>query len=122
MRNILIFLVSVFIVCLLYLHQKVTVCVQAYTLTENHKYYNDLVDKRDVLLYNLSKRISLDKINQWAQANEFGLSGGEMVLAFRKKGSSSPVSEFSKVQGRTRLNSRIFNLPGEPEALAKNKR
>ena len=99
-----------------------TLHVQAYTLTQNYKHYTDLVDRRDVLLYNLSKEISLDKINHWAQVNDFDLSHGEIVLAFENKNlTTRGEREFSKVDKRTRLNRHIFNLPGEPEALAKNK-
>ncbi|MCP4653154.1 MAG: hypothetical protein GY858_07215 [Candidatus Omnitrophica bacterium] len=71
----------VFISTFAYLHQKVTVFVEAYQLTKNYHTYNDLVDERDYLLYNVSKEVSLPKINQWAKSNDFFFVGEEKVLA-----------------------------------------
>ena len=63
--------VFIFSTSLVYLHQKVQIYVEAYRLNSNYRYHNELVDKRDYLMYNLAKEVSLAKVNQWAQAQNF---------------------------------------------------
>ncbi len=63
--------VLIFIPTLLYLHQKVQIYVEAYQLSKNYSYHNELIDKRDYLMYNFSKEVSLAKVNQWAKDQHF---------------------------------------------------
>ena len=63
--------VLIFLPTLLYLHQKVQIYVQAYQLSNNYRYHNELVDKRDYLMYNFAKEVSLAKVNQWAVGQNF---------------------------------------------------
>jgi len=83
MKKILPLFLAVFIFSssLLYLHQKIQIYVEAYRLSSNHRRYNELVDKRDYLMYNLAKEISLAKVNQWAQAQNFAPVDKNKVLA-----------------------------------------
>ena len=73
--------VLIFASSLLYLHQKVQIYVEAYRLSKHHRYYNELVDKRDHLMYNLCKEVSLAKVNQWAQDQNFTPVDKGKVLA-----------------------------------------
>ncbi|MCF7908736.1 MAG: hypothetical protein K9L86_07705 [Candidatus Omnitrophica bacterium] len=83
MKKLLPLLLSLFVFFtgLLYLHQKVQIYVEAYRLNSNHQRYNELVDKRDYLMYNFAKEISLTKVNQWAKNESFAPVGREKVLA-----------------------------------------
>jgi len=87
MKKILPFILPVFIflpTCL-YLHQKVQIYTQAYRLSQNYGRYNELVDKRDYLMYTFSKAISLDEINQWAQKQELNPVSGRRVITLSKQ-------------------------------------
>ena len=77
--------VFIFSSSLLYLHQKIQIYVEAYRLSNNHHYHNELVDKRDYLMYNLAKEVSLAKVNQWAQAQNFTPVDKEKILALNTK-------------------------------------
>lgn len=70
-----------FIVSSFYLNQKVAIYIEAYNLSETYRTYNKLVDARDELLYNFSKKVSLEKINNWVDANGFALAEEEKLLA-----------------------------------------
>ena len=82
-RNHCFFALLVFIAGLFYLHQKIEIYVQAYRLSSSFAKHNELVDKRDYLMYNLSKEISIVRVNQWAQRENFHPVDSERVLAFR---------------------------------------
>lgn len=88
MKKILPLILSVFLfICALsYLHQKVQIYVEAYRLSVNYQYYNELVDNRDYLMYNFSREVSLDRINQWVKLEDFSPVGPErtLVLAVQK--------------------------------------
>ena len=77
--------VFIFLPSLLYLHQKVQIHIEAYRLSNNYYRYNELVDKRDSLMYNLAKEVSLAKVNQWAQVKNFASVGKEQMLALSVK-------------------------------------
>ncbi|MBU1112840.1 MAG: hypothetical protein KKH93_03055 [Candidatus Omnitrophica bacterium] len=87
----------IFIASLIYLHQKVQIYVQAYRLNSNHERYNELVDKRDYLMYNFAKEVSLSKVNQWAENEFFAPVGKERVIALgfspRNKAQSSWIAK-----------------------------
>lgn len=55
----------------MYLHQKIQVYVQAYQISMYHRCLTELIDKKDYLVYNFSKEISLAKVNKWADGNKF---------------------------------------------------
>ncbi len=79
----LLLLVLIFSASLCYLHQKIQIFVEAYRLSTNYTRYNELVAKRDYLLYNLNKHLTLEKINQWAQNQNYQVVTPDMVLAVR---------------------------------------
>jgi len=76
-------IVFIFLASFFYLHQKVLIYVEAYKLSKNHRIYNELVDKRDYLVYNFTKETSVSKVNQWAEKNKF--IPAEKVLALNLK-------------------------------------
>jgi len=73
--------VFIFLPAFLYLHQKVQIYVEAYQLSNNYYRHNELLDKRDYLMYNFAKEVSLSKVNQWAQVQRFTLVDKTKVLA-----------------------------------------
>jgi len=83
----LILSVFLFIFALSYLHQKVQIYVEAYLLSTNYDRYNELVDKRDYLMYNFSREVSLGRVNQWVSLEEFSPVDSErmLVLAGQKQ-------------------------------------
>jgi len=87
MKRVLPLILSVFLfVCALsYLHQKVQIYVEAYRLSINYQHYNELIDKRDYLMYNFSKEVSLDRINQWVKLEDFSPVGEERMLVLGAK-------------------------------------
>lgn len=82
-RDPLILLVIIFLASLLYLHQKIQIYVQAYRLSSRYNDYNELIAKRDYLMYNFTKEISIARVNQWAQQENFQPVSKEKVLALR---------------------------------------
>ena len=70
----------VFVGSFIYLHQKIEIYTQAYQLSGNSRLYNELLDKKDYLLYNFSKEISIAKVNQWAQNENFKPVSKNQVL------------------------------------------
>jgi len=112
--------IFIFLFSLGYLHQKIALSVEAYRLTEQCRQYRQLVDKRDVLLYNLCEKTSLPQINLWARHNQFEFAEGEKVIALRM----DVAPELKSTQGVdtiVQLAARLFKVPGESEVLAKDK-
>jgi uncharacterized HAD superfamily protein len=101
----------------LYLHQKVLICVEAYKLSKNYKTYHQLVSRRDALKYNLAKDVSLVKLNEWVEKNNFSFTKKEIVaLHLENKISVSRKNKISKIF------SRFLNIPAKiPPALAEEK-
>ena len=100
MKKVLILTIPlfIFISSLTYLHQKVQIYVEAYRLNSNHERYNELVDKRDYLMYNFAKEVSLSKVNQWAENERFAPVGKERVIAL---GFPSKVKAHSSLLARS---------------------
>lgn len=112
-------LAVIFALSFIYLHQKVQIYVAAYQLSRNSQAYNELVDKRDYLMYNFSKKIPLAKVNQWAQEHDFGLIDKERKLALNLKADGLSVNKDSPLAF---LYSRFINIPaGSSTALAEDK-
>lgn len=84
---------SVFIFSFIYLHQKVQIYVQAYQLSQISQAYNELIDKKDYLMYNFAKLVSLAKVNQWAEDNNFRFVERERMIALNLKEEKGPVSD-----------------------------
>lgn len=86
----------IFFGALLYLHQKVRIYVEAYRLSGNYYRHNELLDKRDYLVYNFSQEVSLAKVNQWAQVQKFTFVDKAKVLALggkeQKQASGSKIA------------------------------
>jgi len=81
----LILIIFIFSAGLLYLHQKVQIYVEAYRLNNNYHYHAELVDKRDYLMYNFAKEVSLVKLNQWAKTQNFAFVSQKMVVDLDRK-------------------------------------
>jgi hypothetical protein len=77
--------IVIFTFALIYLHQKIQINVEAYQLTRNYSIYNELVDKRDYMMYNFSREISLPQVNQWAESNNLLPVGKGRLLALNLK-------------------------------------
>lgn len=90
----------VFIAAFVYLNQKIHIYVQAYKLSKAYSCYNNLSDKRDYLIAALAPKISVSKVNQWAQNNKFSPVEKERVLALNLR----PVSAKSVNQSQGMLN------------------
>jgi hypothetical protein len=124
MRRPITYLVAVFILSLIYLHQKIALHIEAYRLSNHYKIYNDLVDKRDALLYNFYKSTSLEKVNLWAESNRFQPPQKERVFAFRMTPETGAQEKDFTISGIIAyLNRRLFVLSTKAsEALAKEKK
>lgn len=83
---------AVFFTSLLYLHQKVQIYVGAYQLSKNNQRYNELADRRDYLKHEFAGKVSLEKINQWAQANSFLPVDRDRMLALKSKEKAPAVA------------------------------
>lgn len=120
MKKILPLAISLFIFLtgLLYLHQKVQICVEVYRLNSNHQRYNELVDKRDYLMYNFAKEISLIKVNQWAKNESFTPVGRERILAL----SSPPQKQVRNSAIASLLNRFLKTSASTPTVLAEDNR
>jgi hypothetical protein len=86
-----ILLVSLFLLMFVYLHQKISIYVEAYNLSRNFELFTDYTDKRDHLMWVFAKETSLSKINQWAQDNDFYPVEKARVVALNLKPAPVPV-------------------------------
>lgn len=77
--------IFIFLSTLLYLHQKIQIYIEAYRLSRNFCYHNELLDKRDYLLVNFANQVSLNKVNQWVQIQQFTPVEKERIVAFNLK-------------------------------------
>lgn len=75
--------IFVFIPTFLYLHLKVQMYVEGYRLSNNYSNYNNLLDERDSLMYRFAKEVSLSRINEWAQDQDFSLVDKERVFVLK---------------------------------------
>lgn len=78
--SLLILFLIVFLIIFLYVHQKVLIYVEVYNLSKAYKIYNELVDRKDFLMYNLKREVSLPKLNQWAKENNLSFVGKDKIL------------------------------------------
>jgi hypothetical protein len=76
-----------------YLHQKVQIYVDAYHLSKNYQTYNECIDKRDYLMYNFMKEVSLTKLNAWVEKNEFSPIEKRKFLALNLERKKVPASK-----------------------------
>jgi len=102
----------------IYLNQKVFYFIEAYRISKNYAYYRELVDKRDYLLYNLSKRTTLPKVAKWAHDNNFFLAKEESIIALKPK----TISHSTGIKRLASLVVRTLHIPIDiSKALAKDK-
>ncbi len=120
MKRLIIAILSVFILSFLYLHQKISLSRESYKLSRNWRVYNELVAKRDALLYNFSREVSLNKINIWAKNNLLKSAKRESVLAFYKKKGALSGDQRTRMNLLAQRERRLFNLPGEENVLARD--
>ncbi len=117
MRRIILFFIIVFFLVFFYIHQKVSLNIEFYKLTSNYKLYNELVDKRDVLRYNLTQKLNLERVNQWVKNNRLVLPNEEKVLVFNLE-KKTPLKTEAKRHRVVARKSHIFILSIGREALA----
>lgn len=86
-------IVFLFVASLIFLHQKILIYVEAYKISKNHRLSNELVDKRDYLIYNLTKETSVQKINQWAEKNNFLPTEKVLALNLRRAEPAKPTNK-----------------------------
>ena len=107
-----------FLATFFYLHQKVQIYVEAYRLSKNYQVYNECVDKRDYLMYNFMQHVSLSKLNEWVEKNEFFSVGKGKMLALNLEKKSPPIPK-NKLAF---LFNRFLGFPaGSSTALAKDR-
>lgn len=110
-----------FLILLSYLHQKVSIFTEAYKLGENYQRYNKLVDRRDDLLYNFSEKVTLEKINCWAESNGFQLAKRDTVLTLNINNNQTSL-ENKESGGKISSFAKIFRLLGISKVLAQEQR
>jgi len=115
-----IFMVLVFMAFFMYLHQKVTIYIEAYKLNALYKQLDKLVDAHDNLLYNFSKRVSLTDINLWVDANGLKVVDSGKIMAFNP-GNGKEIKN-SKVNIVFSSLKRIFRVSSVSKALAQEQR
>lgn len=101
----------VFLGLFIYLQQKVSIYIAAYTLSHNYRVYTELSGQRDYLSRNYSKEVSLPRINQWAQKNSFTQIEKGSLLALNTR-RSEPVKVENKSNVLIVLVNRVFKFPG----------
>lgn len=121
MRRPIIIICSLFILSFIYLHQKISLSIEAYRLSSNWKVYNELVAKRDALLYNFCEQVPLDKLNLWAESNSLKLAKKENILALDVREEEFPREKLTKGGFFVPKNLRLFVFPGAQRALAEDK-
>ncbi|MCM8819974.1 MAG: hypothetical protein NC925_04170 [Candidatus Omnitrophica bacterium] len=84
-KKCLIISIFVFFALFLYVHQKIQIYVEGYNLTKSYYLYNEYVDRRDYLMYNLMRELSLQKINDWVERENFSSIKKEKVLVLHPK-------------------------------------
>lgn len=109
--------VLIFLSVLLYLHQKVLIYVEAYKLTKNYRTFNEFVDMRDYLVYNLNKETSVPRLNQWAEKNNFAPAQKLLALNLKRKENLHSKNNFASLLGN------LLGIPAASStALAEEKR
>ncbi|HIE35666.1 MAG TPA: hypothetical protein EYP89_00310 [Candidatus Omnitrophica bacterium] len=117
--RLFIWLGIIFLPLFLYLHQKVLICVEAYELSKNYKIYHQLISKRDSLKYNFTKNISLVKLNEWLEKNNFSFAKKERTIALHPE-KKSFIYHKNKI---SKIFNRFLNIPAKiPPALAEEKK
>lgn len=66
---LLVFIIFAFLA--IYLHQKVQIYTTAFYLQKNYNDYQELAAKKDYLMHNFSKKISLSHVSKWVLAEKF---------------------------------------------------
>ena len=114
----LIFILSIFTAGLVYLNQKNNIYIEAYNLSKNYTCYNESIDKRDFLMHNLSKEISLVKVNEWVRTENYFLVEKKNILVRSNKTVETIGEDKFAVYLDRFLDTSGFNTP----ALANEKR
>ena len=109
--------IFVFIPTFLYLHLKVQMYVEGYRLSNNYSSYNDLLDERDSLMHCFAKEVSLARVNEWAQDQDFSLVDKERIFVLKQAKVVAPRSKVAL------LFSRLLNASSPTSvAMAKEKK
>lgn len=85
LSNYFIVMIAVFFLTFFYLHQKIKISVSIYELNKKYSRLNSLLERKEYLLYNLRKNISLANLNRWAKRNQFSQPQERGVIALRNK-------------------------------------
>ncbi|MFO8053454.1 MAG: hypothetical protein R6U54_05820 [Candidatus Omnitrophota bacterium] len=73
----------IFIFLSIYLHQKVQIYTTAFHLQKNYNDYQELVAKKDYLMHNFSKKVSLSRVSEWVLAQKLSSPEKERLLVFK---------------------------------------
>ena len=106
---------------MVYLHQKVATAIESYKLSHYCKEYNDLVAKRDTLLYNSYKDVCLAKLNTWAIHHSLKPAKKEDILALYINVDTTAGEQKATPRVIARSKKFLFGLPGEERVLAEEK-
>jgi hypothetical protein len=104
-------IVIAFLGLFIYLQQKISIYIAAYTLSHNYRVYTELSGQRDYLSRNYAREVSVPMINQWAQKNSFTPIDKERLLALNNR-KLEPVKVENKSNGLIVLVNRVFKFPG----------
>ena len=106
-----------FVFLFLYLNQKVNIYIGAYQLNSSYNNYEELSAQRDHLMYSYNKNVSLPRVNEWANQNNFSFTSQGKMLALDLKPRIAPAKE----SGFTAIFNKIVSIPaGISTALARN--
>ncbi|MBD3246465.1 MAG: hypothetical protein GF333_05580 [Candidatus Omnitrophica bacterium] len=109
-----------FVLSLVYLHQKVLIFVEAYHLSARRRQLNELVDRKDALVYNLSQETHLAKINEWSESHDFKFAERERIVALDIEKQESPEENSFTVASLFRylpgISSRVPDARAEADA------
>ena len=95
--------------------------IESYKLSHYCKEYNELVAKRDTLLYNSYKDVCLARLNTWAIDHSLKPAKKENILAFYINVDNTSGEQRTASRVIARGKKFLFGLPGEERVLAEDK-
>ena len=115
--SVCIIIAFVFVCSFLYLNQKVGIYVSAYKLNDNYLRYEELVSKRDYLMYTYNKYVSIPRVNEWAGQNNFSFEANRMLALDLRRNN---INNAGQVKAASIFN-RLASIPsGISTVLAHN--
>jgi hypothetical protein len=80
---LLVFIIFAFLA--IYLHQKVQIYTTAFYLQKNYNDCQELAAKKDYLMHNFSKKVSLSYVSKWVLAEKLSSPEKEKLLVLKSK-------------------------------------